>query len=615
MNFNSDDYDDELLRHHYELELEILRRDLRRFAQKNPIAAARMSINGDGRSDDPSIERLAQSAALLHARHRLKIDDDYPEFAQALTRKSYPQYLRSVPACAVAQFNIEGAFDRQTQWVRIPRGATLLTKAKGCRFRTAYDVVLAPLRISLARYAPTPVAPAGLSLPADTSGVLSVTFCATNRIGSGTAMPDRVRVHLAGQHSLVAEIIDTMLLRTTSAYVQGGAGRWVHLPENPIKAVGFGLQDWLFTGETEAGPSFAMLAEYFAFAERFHFVDVDFGALRAAASDQTLSLHLAVAHIEPDSRPAQQLADLRADHFKLFCTPIVNLFVKKNVPLKYDPQVGVWPVPVQDSDETLTEMWSIDRIVTEDGKRLASSSLSMTRPADDALPTWALTKYERPETPDVPDSPASPQRTALVLIDAEGRAVGGAGIDVLRADITCSNGDLPRSLGCGAPVGDLRMELQECPVTKIALLQVPSTVVRLSCTNGALWRFIDRGTPQSLTLDQTGLPALKQILHQFAVLSPLQPRHIDGVTALSRRSVMTMIARAPHPALVRGIEITLEIDEQLFTGFSIAVFAGVMERFFAPYAHRNSFVRLQVVSVEGSRLWWGEPITGASPLL
>lgn len=614
MNFNSDDYDDEVLRHHYALELEILRRDLRRFAEKNPGAAARMSINDDGRSDDPSIERLAQSAALLHARHRLKIDDDYPEFAQALARKSYPQYLRAVPACAVAQFDIGGAFNRQTEPIRIPRGATLLTKAEGCRFRTAYDVVLAPLRISRAQYASTPVVPAGLSLPADTSGVLSVTFCATNRIGAGAAMPDRVRVHLAGQHSVVAEIIDTMLLRTTSAYVEGGAGRWVHLPANPIKAVGFEPQDWLFTGEAEAGPSFAMLAEYFAFAERFHFVDVDFGALRAAASDQTLTLHLAVAHIEPDSRPAQQLADLRADHFKLFCTPIVNLFVKKNVPLKYDPQAGVWPVPVQDGDETLTEIWSIDRVVTEDGERLASSALSMTRPAGDVLPTWAWTKYEGPESLDAPDSPASPRRTALVLIAADGRAVGSAGIDVLRADITCSNGDLPRSLRCGAPVGDMRME-QECPITKIALLQVPSAVVRLSCTNGALWRFIDRGTPQSLNLDQTGLPALKQILHQFAILSPLQPRHIDGVTALSRRSVLTMIARAPHPALVRGIEITLEIDEQLFAGYSIAVFAGVMERFFAPYAHRNSFVRLQIVSVKGSRLWWGEPITGASPLL
>jgi type VI secretion system protein ImpG len=607
MHFNTDDYD-ELLRHQYELELEFLRRDLRRFAQKHQGAAARVSINGDGRSDDPSIERLVQSAALLHARHRLKIDDDYPEFAEALARKAYPQYLRSVPACAVAQFDIEGAFDRQTAPMRIARGATLMTKAEGCRFRTAYDVVLAPLRIACAQYASTPAAPTGLSLPADTSGVLSVTFCATGPASADVAMPDQVRVHLAGQQSLVAEIIDSMLLRTTSAYVEDGAGRWIHLPAIPLKAVGFGREEWLFTGETEAGASFAMLAEYFAFVERFHFVDVDFGALRAAAPGRTLTLHLAVARIPPDSRAAQQLADVRADHFKLFCTPIVNLFTKKGVPLKYDPQGGAWPIPLEDNDEALTEIWSIDRVVTEHGKTLASSASSMTRAAGDALPIWALTKNGHPGSPDAAGG------AALVLSAADGRAVGSAGIEVLGADVTCSNGDLPRSLHCGAPDGDMRMEAQ-CPVAKITLLQIPTAVVRLSRTNGALWRFIDRRTPQSISLDQRGLPGLKQLFQQFAVLSPLQPRHIDGITALSCLPVMTMIAKARQPALVRGMEITLETDERLFAGHSVAAFAGVMERFFAPYAHGNSFVRLRIVSASGVRLWCGEPIRGSSPLL
>jgi hypothetical protein len=40
-----------------------------------------------------------------------------------------------------------------------------------------------------------------------------------------------------------------------------------------------------------------------------------------------------------------------------------------------------------------------------------------------------------------------------------------------------------------------------------------------------------------------------------------------------------------------------------------------MERFFAPYAHRNSFVQLCVVSGNGARLWSGAPLTGASPVL
>ena len=57
-----------------------------------------------------------------------------------------------------------------------------------------------------------------------------------------------------------------------------------------------------------------------------------------------------------------------------------------------------------------------------------------------------------------------------------------------------------------------------------------------------------------------------------------QAQHIDGITGLKHRSVMTLIARKPQSAMVRGIEVTLEIDEQRFVAHSVAVFARAMER-------------------------------------
>ena len=84
---------------------------------------------------------------------------------------------------------------------------------------------------------------------------------------------------------------------------------------------------------------------------------------------------------------------------------------------------------------------------------------------------------------------------------------------------------------------------------------------------------------------------------------------------------MTLMARKPQPAMVRGIEVTLEIDEQRFVAHSVAVFARVMERFFAPYAPSNSFVQLIIGAGSGpSRhssavLWRGEPVMGGTALL
>jgi type VI secretion system protein ImpG len=606
MSADYDDFDDDLLRHYYEKELEILRRDMRAFAERNPEAAARLSINSDGRSDDPGVERLAQSTALLNARHSMKIDDDYPELSGALICQTYPQYLRPFPSCSVAQFDIAGMFDGVAESVRIARGTSLLTKSGKFNFRTAYDVVLAPLRIARARYALTAAVPPSVKLPPEMSGMLSVTFASVKSGGSlDVATPDTLRIHVAGQAQTVAALIDTLQLRTTKAYLEDSAGRWTRLADHPVKRVGFAPQDWLFTDANEPGQPFGLLGEYFAFAQRFHFIDIDFAGLRLAAPGSELTLHLAVERVPPNSQMAQQLAQVNADHLKLFCTPVVNLFAKTDVALKYEAGTRTWPIQAQGRDDSLTEIWSVDQVRTPQGVALSSSSELMTALPSKARPRWTLLQRARPASPDA----VRPAALSFASIDGVTQVTGDIG--PLWADVTCSNGDLPRSVSIGAVEGDMRVEGKTPGEGKIALLSVPTAVTRLPRTNGALWKLIGQQTTHAFRLTQEGLPALKQIFQQFAVLSPAQARHIDGITALSHKSVMTLMMRKPQPAMVRGIEITLVIDEQLFVANSVAVFAGVMERYFAPYAPSNSFVQLVMKTTGGTVLWRGEPTTGA----
>jgi type VI secretion system protein ImpG len=617
MTTRHDEFDDDLLRHYYERELEILRRDLRAFAQRNPEAATRLSVNSDGRSDDAGVERMVQSTAILHARHSAKIDDDYPELSEALIERTFAQYLRPFPSCSVAQFDMAGMFDSLTESVRIERGTQLKTTEGGCLFRTTYNVVLAPVEIARAQYATTPTAPLSVKLPPDASGMLSVTFRSA-KTGSrlDVAAPATLRVHLAGQPSVVAALMDTMLLRTARAYVEDSEGRWARLPTIAIAPVGFGPHDWLVTDAKEPGQPFGLLGEYFAYAERFHFVDIDLASVCAAAQgepagepqSEQLTLHWVVTGVPPNSRAAQQLAHLSADHLKLFCTPVVNLFERKGVSLKYDRQNGVWPIHAQAKNDAHTEVWSVDQVCTGQGTRLRSSAALMT---SHAPPTWTFMQRSGPA------SLETGLAAALRLDGAEDRVRTGPEMDTLVADVTCTNGDLPHSLPFGASGGDMRLAAKKSATEKIALLHVPTSVVRLSRTNGALWRLIGQQTPHALRLTQAGLPALKQLFQQFAQLSPSQAQHVDGITGLKHRSVMTLMARASQPAMVRGIEVTLEIDEQRFIAHSVAVFARVMERFFAPYAPSNSFVQLVIGSSthSGAVLWRGEPVRGGSALL
>ncbi|WP_269503137.1 type VI secretion system baseplate subunit TssF, partial [Burkholderia sp. IMCC1007] len=53
------------------------------FAQRFPKIAARLAINGE-RSEDPHVERLLQSFALMAASHAIRLEDDVPAFTRDL---------------------------------------------------------------------------------------------------------------------------------------------------------------------------------------------------------------------------------------------------------------------------------------------------------------------------------------------------------------------------------------------------------------------------------------------------------------------------------------------------------------------------------------------------
>src|SRR6185312_5750166 len=107
---------------HYERELAMLRRSLHDFAARYPKIAARLAISGE-HSDDPHVERMLQSFALLAARIDTRLDDDYPEFTEGMLQALYPHYLRPYPSCSIVEFDAEGVFEGLSSPVTIARGA------------------------------------------------------------------------------------------------------------------------------------------------------------------------------------------------------------------------------------------------------------------------------------------------------------------------------------------------------------------------------------------------------------------------------------------------------------------------------------------------------------
>src|SRR5262249_13444857 len=110
----------------YERELLFIRRMSQEFARQYPTVANRLLLEPD-RSVDPHVERLIEAFALLTARIREKLDDEFPELTDGLLGILYPHYLAPIPSCAIVQFELDPA-NALPEGVHVPRLSRLHTQ-------------------------------------------------------------------------------------------------------------------------------------------------------------------------------------------------------------------------------------------------------------------------------------------------------------------------------------------------------------------------------------------------------------------------------------------------------------------------------------------------------
>ena len=80
------------------------------------------------------------------------------------------------------------------------------------------------------------------------------------------------------------------------------------------------------------------------------------------------------------------------------------------------------------------------------------------------------------------------------------------------------------------------------------------------------------------------------------VRSPVSQRMIGGIVGLEHGIERAWVKTLPASTLMPGIGIRMTVDEEAFAGTSIAVFAQVLERYFAMNAQLNCYTRLTLVS-------------------
>ena len=586
---------------YYERELSHLRHYSGDFAQRFPKIAGHLLPVGE-QSDDPHIEQMIQAIALLDARIAKKLDDDFPHIVETLLDNLHPHYLRPFPACSIAQFCADDAAAAPHPRI-LARGTELVSRSINgvqCRFKTAYDVTLAPLTISDARYLPTSAAP--VVLPLNAAGIVSITFEATAPHFDLRKLALRaIRLHLNGESSFIASLADGLFIHALASYVEAeGDGRWKPLRTVPIKQVGFGEDDTLLDYPLRSHPAYRSLAEYFGFQEKFDFADVDLGAmLDTAGSCRRATLHVILKEGHGNPHAARLLESLSRTHFRLFSTPVVNLFRQRGEPIRVTHQEVAYPVVADASHASAFDVYSIDSVLLV-RQRHGREQIIDLRPfyarryGDEqrAGHYWFARRNEAVAA-------VSPgYETEISVVDANFDPMA-AQTDTLSLALTCTNRELPSRLAIGLEGGDLFVQdgVDDEPAPEIALLRRPTQSLRFERDDELQLRLASHMALDHLSLADMHLAALKTILALYdRRRSAVSTRHIEGIVGVQSRDAMLELPGNPFPTAVQGVEIRLTIDERHFVGASIATFARAIDQFLGYCVLINSFVQLIVVS-------------------
>ncbi|MDU8360009.1 type VI secretion system baseplate subunit TssF [Pseudomonas syringae group sp. J309-1] len=611
----------------YNQELQHVRESAAEFAKEYPKIAGRLTLSGMDCAD-PYVERLLEGFAYLTARVQLKLDAQYPTFTHNLLEIAYPHYLAPTPSMTVVQMQADTDEGSLASGFTLPRNSVLRAalgrdSQTSCEYRTAHAVTLWPLQVSQAEYFGNPSAVLGrlaASEPKAKAG-LRITLRTGAELAFSKLSLESLPLYLNGVDEQPFRLYEQLLGSACAVFARQPGSDWVErLPADALRSCGFDDREAALPVVPQAFQGYRLLQEYFALPQRFLFVE--FAELTRAVQrcdGQELELIILFDRFDQSLE-----GSVGRDQFVPFCSPAINLFPRRVDRIHLSDRVNEHHVI---ADRTRPMDFEIHSLTSVTGHG--------TGPDQPFLPFYAVrdpSRYGRDKAYYTvrrePRVLSSEQRrngtrstyvgseTFVSLVDGQ-QAPYRQDLRQLGVSALCTNRDLPLFMSVGSGNTDFTLA-DSAPVSAVRCLTGPSRPRASHAHDNKAWRLISQLSLNYLSLSEQGqgAAALRELLRLYGDSNDAALQlQIEGLREVSSKAVTR---RLPMPGPIvfgRGLEITLEFDENAFRGTGVFLLGAVFERFLARYVSINSFTETVIHTTERGEImrWKAKP--GRRPTL
>ncbi|MFQ3234879.1 MAG: type VI secretion system protein ImpG [Paraglaciecola sp.] len=599
------------LNDYFKEELNELRTSAVEFSKDYPTLAEELALSG-GQSRDPHVELLTQSFAWMTSRLRQNMETESAKLPSMLLQQIYPQLISSIPSMAIVQCQVDGfatdfnkGYKLESNRILEPLSNKQIHKPdlqatlSACKFSTCHPIVLMPLQVKDVSKQPINTQPELERHFENAQNLVKISIEETD-LGAAynlpISQPLRFFINL-DEHSKFG-FYDTLARDCCGIAVINNQGKIIKtLHKDRLKLCGFNDDERLFPASLYQDLSFSILQDFFCFADKFMFFEID--GLQDIKFETSMQIVLIFDKLLPKH------IRLNSDSLKLNCVPVINLFEKTTEPMPLHHKHYRYKMFASRERYDSHEIYKVNKV----------HSVNRNGESRELMPYFCLTAREdlstgyrwmvQTETSHRKNLPGTESWLSVynetMIKDAP---VG----ETLYAQTWCCNRNACELF----PSGQSFAMIGSAPIREATLLQKPSRYQGTKPNAQQLWKLLSHMSLYYVSLTD---PALAQdtlctMLRLYAKSNDaLSQRQIESIEQFSAKPDVYPNKTHGWRGYYQGTRFSLTLYERKFDSSSAILFGQVIYHFLALFCHINAYVRLDLF-LGNRRIHTWKPMSG-----